>query len=83
MISLEVKRKYVKYQNVSKYYVHHFASGKNFGTIRSIFWESKDPKLPQRGHFVDAENVRKTLKIFNLATTNAIMMKLTTISIFI
>ena len=31
------------------------------------------------GHFVDAESVRKTLKIFNLPTTNAILMKLTTI----
>ena len=39
-------------------------------------------KLPKKDHFVDAELVRKTLKNFNLATTNAILMKLTTISIF-
>ena len=39
-------------------------------------------KLLKKGHFVDAESVRKTLKNFNLATTNAILMKLTTISIF-
>ena len=31
------------------------------------------------GYFVDAEAVRKTLDIFNLATTIAILMKLTTI----
>ena len=33
---------------------------------------------PKKGNFVDAESVRKTLEIFNL-TTNAILMKLTTI----
>ena len=30
-------------------------------------------------HFIDAESVRKTLKIHNLTTTNAILIKLTTI----
>ena len=39
-------------------------------------------KLPIKGHFVDAELVRKILKIFNLATANAILIKLTVISIF-
>ena len=39
-------------------------------------------KLPKKGHFVDAESVRKSLKNFNLVTTNAIQMKLSTISIF-
>ena len=39
-------------------------------------------KLPKKDHFVDAETVRKTLKNSNLATANAILMKLTTISIF-
>ena len=32
-----------------------------------------------KGYFVDAESVRKMLEIFNLTTTNAILMKLTTI----
>ena len=36
-------------------------------------------KPPKKGYFVDAESVRKTLEIFNLTTTNAIMMKLTAI----
>ena len=36
-------------------------------------------KPPKMGYFVDAEAVRKTLDIFNLATTIAILMKLTTI----
>ena len=31
------------------------------------------------GHFMDAESVRKTLNMYNLATTNAILIKLTTI----
>ena len=46
-----------------------------FGGVRA-------QKRPKKSHFVDAESVRKTLKNFSLATTNAILMKLTTISIF-
>ena len=42
-----------------------------FGGVRT-------QKLPIQGHFVDAESVVKTLKNF----TNTILMKLTTISIF-
>ena len=34
---------------------------------------------PQKGYFVDADSVRKTLEIFNSTTTDAILMKLTTI----
>ena len=34
---------------------------------------------PKKSYFVDAELVCKTLEIFNLTTTNAILMKLTTI----
>ena len=36
-------------------------------------------KPPKKGYFVDAESVRRTLEIFNLTTTKAILMKLTTI----
>ena len=36
-------------------------------------------KTPQKGHFMGAEWVPKTWKIFNLTTTNATLMKLTTI----
>ena len=35
-------------------------------------------KPPKKGYFVDAELIRKALEIFNLTTTNAIPMKLTT-----
>ena len=34
---------------------------------------------PQKGYFVDADSVRKTLEIFDSTTTDAILMKLTTI----
>ena len=34
---------------------------------------------PKKGYFLDAELVRKTLEIFNLTITNAILMKLTAI----
>ena len=37
-------------------------------------------KRPKKEYFVDAESVRKTLEIFNLATTDAMLMKLTTIT---
>ena len=36
-------------------------------------------KPSKKGYFMDAESVRKALKIFNLTTTNAILMKFTTI----
>ena len=36
-------------------------------------------KPPKNGYFVNAELVRKTLEIFDLTTTNAILIKLTTI----
>ena len=34
------------------------------------FGEVGTQKLPKKGHFIDAESVRKTLKNFNLATLN-------------
>ena len=37
-------------------------------------------KRPKKEYFVDAESVLKTLEIFNLATTDAMLMKLTTIT---
>ena len=48
--------------------------------IPDNFWGSKGlnpPPPPQEGHFMDAESVRKILKIYNFTTTNAILMKLT------
>ena len=42
-------------------------------------WEERAQKPPKKGYFVDAESVRKTLEIFNLTTTNVILMKLITI----
>ena len=41
--------------------------------------EVRAQKPPKKGYFVDAELVLKMLEIFNLTTTNAILMKLTTI----
>ena len=46
---------------------------------RTIFWGVSAQKPRKKGHFMDAESVRKTLKTFNSTTTNAILMKLTTI----
>ena len=37
------------------------------------------PKSSQKGSFMDAELVQKSMKTFNLATTTAILMKITTI----
>ena len=41
--------------------------------------DERPKKTPQKGHFMGAEWVPKTWKIFNLTTTNAILMKITTI----
>ena len=79
---LRWKENLVKYQKASKYYVHDCTSGKTFDNIRPIFGEVRTKKLPKKGRFVDAESVRKTLKSFNLATTNTILMKLTRLCIF-
>ena len=51
--------------------------------LDSYFRGVRAQKLPKKGYFVDAESVRKTLKNFNLATKYTILMKLSTISIFI
>ena len=47
--------------------------------ILDYIWGSKGQKPPKKGYFINAESVRKTLETFNLATTYAILMKLTTI----
>ena len=44
-----------------------------------IFAGERAQKPPKRGHFMDAALPRKHLKIYNLTTTNATLMKLTTI----
>ena len=41
--------------------------------------EVRAQKPPKKGYFVDAESVGKMFKIFNLATINAMLMKLATI----
>ena len=42
-------------------------------------WWMKGLRKPQKGHFMGAEWVPKTWKVFNLTTTNTILMKLTKI----
>ena len=46
--------------------------------ILDYIWGSQDPNISQKGP-LGAESVSKTLKIFNLTTASAILMKLTTI----
>ena len=50
-----------------------------FQQTRVIFAGERAQKPPKRGHFMDAALPRKHLKIYNLTTTNAALMKLTTI----
>ena len=47
--------------------------------ILDHIWGSRGPKITPKGHFVHAEPVSKALKIFDWTTTNAILMKLTTV----
>ena len=44
-----------------------------------IFAGERAQKPPKRGYFMDAASPRKHLKIYNLTTTNATLMKLTMI----
>ena len=50
-----------------------------FQQTRVIFAGERAQKPPKRGHFMDAALPRKHLKIYNLITTNATIMKLTII----
>ena len=50
-------------------------SGEDFGNI-GPYRDVRVQKPPKNGYFLDAESVRKTLEIFNLTSTNAILIKL-------
>ena len=50
-----------------------------FQQTRAIFGGERAQKLPKGGHFMDAASPRKHLKIYNLTTAYATLMKLTTI----
>ena len=50
-----------------------------FQQTRAIFMGEKAQKPPKRGHFMDAASPQKHLKIYNLTTTNATLMKITII----
>ena len=50
-----------------------------FQQTRAIFGGEKAQKPPKGGHFMDAASQRKHLKIYNLTTANATLMKHTTI----
>ena len=52
-------------------------SGENFDNIGPYWGRARKP--PKNGSFVDSESLRKILEIFNLTTTNAILMKFTTL----
>ena len=73
-----------KYLNPSKNFQTLFLFARVLPLVRiSVILEHigevRAQKPPKKGYFLDAESVRKTLEIFNLTTTNAILMKLTTI----
>ena len=50
-----------------------------FQQTRAIFGGERAQKPPKWGHFMDAASPQQHFKIYNLTTTNAILMKLTTI----
>ena len=50
-----------------------------FQQNRALFGGDRAQKPPKMGHFMDAAPPRNNLKFYNLGTTNAIKMKLTTI----
>ena len=50
-----------------------------FQQTQVIFAGERAQKTPKRGHFMDVALPRKHLKIYNWTTTNAALMKLTTV----
>ena len=73
-----------KYSNPSKHFQTVFLFARVLPLVRISATldhpEGKKGQKPRKnGYFVNAESVRKTLDIFNLTITNAILMKLTTI----
>ena len=73
-----------KYSNPSKKFQTVFFFARVLPLVRLLaildhIGGVKTQKTSNKGYFLDAESVRKTLEIFNLTTTNAILMKLTTI----
>ena len=70
--------------NFSEIYKHTFSLLEyyfwlKFHQNRAIFGGVRTQKAPKKGHSTDAESVWKTLKIYNLTTADAILMKLTRI----
>ena len=49
-----------------------------FQQDQTMFGEVRAQKPPKMGNFMDAETIQKFLKIYNFATTNAFLMKVTT-----
>ena len=75
---------FYKYQDPSRIFqtVFFFARVLTLVRISAILDNiegARAPKPRKNGYFVDADSVRKTLEIFNSTTTNAILIKLTTI----
>ena len=68
-----------KNSNPSKDFQTNFLFARALSLVRILdyIWGSKGPNTSQKG-LIAAESVRKTLKTFNLTTTNAMLMKLTT-----
>ena len=58
------------------------ACGENISKIWKFWGGIRAQNLPKKGHFMDAESVQKTLKIYNLTIKNAMLIKLTTLCIF-
>ena len=50
-----------------------------FQQTQTIFGGERAQKPPKSGHFMDAASPQKHLKIYNLTTANAALIKLTTI----
>ena len=76
-----------KYSNPSKKFQTVFLFARvlpllRISAILDHIWRVRTQKTSQKGQFRGCWTVRKILDIFNLTTTNAILMKLTTIMYF-
>ena len=71
------KCKILKYFSETVFFLLQIVSGK-VSSSQTIFGGVRAQKITKMGHFMDTEPTQNTLKIFDVTTTYAIVMKLTT-----
>ena len=78
-VPLQVKHLILKNCSETVFALRKIYLWSKFQQTRIIFGGERAQKPLKRGHFMDAALPQKRMKMYNLTTTNATLMKLTTI----